>query len=77
MPDITDVLAKEKAIAGHRMRRAEAMAEYFIAKSVRMLESLTDEEWQNLAAKSGINAEKPPSAETRGMVVSVLKGAGK
>lgn len=73
MPTTVEVLAQERRIAEHRMRRARALAKLIHTDLLIMLRTLEPDDWQNMAVKAEINAQKPPSEETIGMTLELVK----
>lgn len=64
----------EDRIAAARLARARALAVLVKNDCIRLLIGLTDDEWQNMAVQAKINAQKPPSEETRQMLLDIVKG---
>ena len=71
---MADALTEDR-IAVARLAKAKAIARYVLQSAVDALQNLTDEEWLALAAKSGVNAKTVPSAESKALVMELLRGA--
>lgn len=55
-----------------RQKKAQAIYNRVLDDAVRLLGGLTDDEWQNLASQA---EQRVPSAETRRMVVDMVRRA--
>lgn len=71
----------ELRLQAGRMKKATAVANVVLNHAVNqalcVLETLTDEEWYSLCveAKHTNREKKPPSAESRAMVIKILRSA--
>jgi len=52
--------------------KCRQLARYILAETVRIVRQSTEEDWQNMAAKAGVNM---PSTESQRRVIQLLEGA--
>jgi|HubBroStandDraft_1064217.scaffolds.fasta_scaffold24788_7 hypothetical protein len=71
--ELTPATERDIAIRKAREAKRDAVVNLIFRDCVRMLRSLTDTEWQNLAAQAGVNAKTPPSKETQAMIIAEVE----
>lgn len=79
METMHELLSTQTAIDKARLAKATKISTRVlgdaVSQAITVLDGLSDEEWQDLALESGVNAKTTPSAESRRIVRDLLRGA--
>jgi hypothetical protein len=63
--------------AENRERKANAVVEYMLNRLINIVREQSDKEWTACLFNAGVNSEKPPSPESKALILAKLERLGR